>query len=100
MLAAAYSVSILEDADMHKAAIILYHGLYRFIHIIFGLQIALGAFQLTLNVIRFGIRKLFALLYNDDNVIFGKTLKQCTNQNRKNPFAPIQQLNQAKAHDV
>lgn len=66
----------IDDVDKEKNAFTSHHGLYRFVHMPFGLHNAPRTIPPTMNLILSSVKWQFALVYLDDIVVVSKTAHQ------------------------
>lgn len=77
----------MKEADQKKTAYTSYHGLYRFIGMLFGLRNASETFQLTPEVLLFTVKWQFARLFLENDVILSRYLEKLIGQ-----FCNLQEL--------
>ena len=79
-LASGYWQVSMDPADKEKTAVCTHQGLYQFTRMPFGLSNAPSTFERLMDVVLRGLVGVKCLVYLDDVIVFGSTLKECCNQ--------------------
>lgn len=60
--------------DRYKRAFVPHHGLYQYVHILYGLKNAPETFNRSIDMILFSIRWQYAIMYLDVIIIFSRNV--------------------------